>query len=424
MSGFKHGSSDEPTTLADLAAERQLIAVILAESSVMERMPLRPEDFFDPIHRELWAAMREISGRGEALSVAVLAAALPQSQRYVARFPDVPARLDSADSYAATIRDFAARRRIVALSDELRERAGDVTRPAQEIASDAVQTLSKLELGRQAQSKRAVAQQIYDALSAPQEMFSTGFPRLDMAMGGGLSSGQLFGFGARKKVGKTILLGSISHNLNAARVPHLFLTLEMSAVEIERRNIGRQMGFNAVRFLRPDREKLRGAVGEYAATINDASLFEHAPGATFDEVRGIIARAQLRGIKGVILDYLQLVEGKAKGETEEYHHRRVAQWLADTGRKTGLWVITACQLNQDDNVRGGEGLKLACDQYYLLHREKDQPGAWLEMQESRHTLYRNVGSETLPELWLRKYGPHFSEEVPRAREWDDSAGAA
>ena len=74
--------------------------------------------------------------------------------------------------------------------------------------------------------------------------------------------------------------------------------------------------------------------------------------------------------------------------------------------------LDAAQLNQDGNVRGGEGLKLACDQYYALHREKDEAGAWLEMEESRYTLYQHVGSASVPGIWLHKIGPHFSDQPP------------
>ena len=62
-------------------------------------------------------------------------------------------------------------------------------------------------------------------------------------------------------------------------------------------------------------------------------------------------------------------------------------------------------MNRSGNTRGGEGLKLAADQYCTLHRNKGDQGAWLEMEESRYTLYTNVGSANHPGLWLSKTGP-------------------
>jgi replicative DNA helicase len=232
-------------------------------------------------------------------------------------------------------------------------------------------------------------------------------------MGGGLYAGKLYGFAARKKVGKTVLLGTISHNLHRAKVPHLFIALEMSPVEIEQRNAARELGINSIAFLRnPTRDLARRVSDEYAVGLGGYAVYESAPGASLDQVRGMISRAIVRNkIKGVVLDYWQLVGGKAKGESEEYHLRTVAQWLADTCRKHGLWAMVACQVNQEGNTRGGEGLKLACDLYFTLHRDKGSDGGWLEMEESRYAPYCNVGGEDGPGLWLHHNGPFF-DDVP------------
>ena len=398
--------------LADLEVERRLLGAMIVDNGLVERLGLPATDFHDESHRAIWEGAERIIERGELVSVAVLAAALPAMKNYIARLPELAVRGAAAIDCARTVRDFAARRRIAALAAELQERAGDTGASAEEIMADAMAKLSAVPVGKEAQPKHLVAEAVLADLDRPTEIFPTGLAPLDEAMGGGLIAGRLYGIGARKKVGKSLLLGTISHNLNRARVPHLFVTLEMSAKEIEQRNIGREQGFNAIRFLTRDLPDLHRRVGEYAATVPRFAVYEHAPGATFGTLRSIIGRARLKGIKGVVLDYLQLVGGKGRNETEEYHHRRVAQWLADMGRQTGLWVLVAAQLNQDDNVRGGEGLRLACDQYYSLHRNKGETGAWLEMEETRYTLYQSVGTETLPALWLRKHGPHFSDEPP------------
>jgi replicative DNA helicase len=282
-----------------------------------------------------------------------------------------------------------------------------------------VDRLSRVGSGRVGATREQVALRIYEALKRPVEVCSTGLLGLDQAMGGGLFPGKLYGIGARKKVGKTGLLGSISFNVNELEVRHLCIALEMSDVEIEQQNIARAMGFNSARFLKPDRDRLLEKVGTYVATAREKNhtLYEHVPGARFAEIRRLIARAHQRGIKGVVLDYLQLIGGRNPKETEEYHHRICAQMLADIARQLGIWIVVACQLNQEGNTRGGEGLRLACDHYYVLHRDKGYPGAWLEMQDSRYTAYANVGSESSPGLWLRWNGPHFSEDPPRVNEW-------
>jgi hypothetical protein len=113
------------------------------------------------------------------------------------------------------------------------------------------------------------------------------------------------------------------------------------------------LGINSIAFFRnPARELAKRVADEDAVGLGRHAIYESAPGASLDQVRGMISRAIVRHkIKGVVLDYWQLVGGKAKGETEEYHLRSVAQWLADTCRKHGLWAIVACQVNQEGNTR-------------------------------------------------------------------------
>jgi replicative DNA helicase len=416
------GNGQVETVLADLDAERALIAAMLVDNGVVERSGIGAEHFADESHASIWKAAQAINFRGEQVSLAVLAAALPALKSYIGRVAASGASLSAASEYALTVRGLAARRRLLALTDKLRERVGDMSVAVEEIVAEASGELASAAVGREARTKRAIAESILEDLDRPAEFFSTGIGPLDEVMGGGLMAGKLYGINARKKVGKTLLLGTISHNLNRQHVKHLFICLEMSATEIEQRNIARDKGFNAIRFLRRDLPDLRQRVADYAVTAPNFTLFEHAPGATFNELRGIIGRARLKGIRGVILDYLQLVGGKAPKETEEYHIRRVAQWLADAARQIGLFFLVAGQLNQEGGTRGGEGLNLACDQLFVLQREQHESVAWMEMVESRHTLYRNVGSETSPGFWLRKHGPHFSDEPPPLADLQSSAG--
>jgi hypothetical protein len=88
--------------------------------------------------------------------------------------------------------------------------------------------------------------------------------------------------------------------------------------------------------------------------------------------------------------------------------------MADTCRRENIWGLVAAQINQEGNTRGGEGLKLACDCYLTLHREKQSDRAWMEMEESRYTLYQHVGSDMAPALIFDNNGPHFRDVEERA----------
>lgn len=400
--------------LADIEAEQALLGAAFHDNAMVLNQALSGADFLDPLLGSLWDLAKSSIERGGVFSVALVNQARPELAKLTVPLADFGSfALPNVVGYVSRIKDFSARRRLKIAAEELAERVQNPEFLPEEAGAALIAEIASISLRDKTRDKRAVAENVYQLLAKPAQCYATGFPTLDDVLGGGLFSGKLYGISARKKVGKTVLLGTTSHNLNRRGIKHLFICAEMSDVEIEQRNMAREFGINSLQFLSSKRVFLKDRVAKYAAETPANTIYEHIPGIGFDDLRRSIAAAIVRHkISGVILDYWQLVGGKARNETEEYHLRNVAQYLADICRKENLWCLAAAQVNQDGNTRGGEGLKLACDVYFTLHREKDQEGAWLEMEESRYVLYANVGSEDSPGLILNKHGPHFEDCRP------------
>ncbi len=422
--------------LVNYEAEQALLGAILANNAVFAKVSsyLRPSHFADPLLGRIYGHIGDLIGAGKHADVLPLKTLMVDDQalqdaggaKALVRLAGAVVIVFGAEGYGPVIYEAWQRRWLVERAARLVDEAQDQRRPADEIAGLLGADLAMIAgLDTGARSKRQVAEGLVVDLQHPAVQDSTGIPALDAAMGGGLFPGRLYGIAARKKVGKTLLLGSISHNLNAAGVSHLFVACEMSPAEIEARCAAREIGINSIQFLKGKAPV--AAVADYAITVPNHTIYEALPGGSFGDLRRVVARAIVRHrIKGLVLDYWQLVGGKEPRDTEEYHLRMVAQWVADTCRKHGLWVLVAAQVNQTGNTRGGEGLKLASDMYFTLHREKDAQGAWLEMEETRYTLYTDVGSANHPGLRLSKTGPHFldfehRDRAPPHREGQDEA---
>lgn len=399
-------------------SEQFLIGQLFQDPSFVFSAGLDAGDFETALHGRIWGFAHDAAARGSRLTLAAIKNGWPEALSYFQTLADLAGLSpEQSASHVAVVREAARRRKMKMIGQRLMETAEDSSINPDELAAGAVKDLT-IAFAAPARGKRHVAASIAESLLHPPVIYSTGMPLLDEVIGGGLVAGKLYGIAARKKVGKTVMLGTISHNLNRAMTPHLFVALEMSPDEIEHRNMARDFGINSMQFLRPASRWLERKVADYATSVPDFTLYEHAPGLSFDDLKTSIMRAVLhRQIKGVIVDYWQLVSGKAKSDTEEYHLRVVAQGLADICRKQGLWCVIAAQLNQDGNTRGGEGLKLACDIYFTLHREKDDDRAWMQMEEARYVVYSSVGTEQSPGLRLNKKGPFFEDvtaiaEVP------------
>jgi replicative DNA helicase len=405
-------------------AEMNIVGAAMIDHSLALTLPVNADDFENEFHGRLWVLMGEAANSGRIITLDQIQTSWPNMHGYVRAIVDnCMTHPDTVKSYARAVKDAAARRRLKYLAMDLAESVGDIETPVEELAAKFVSDITKATGAAGARMKREVAASVVTALDKPSPCYSTGLPRLDEVWGGGLFAGKLYGIAARKKVGKSALLATVSQALNRSATKHLFVALEMSPEEIEQRHIATEYNFNSVKFLKRQDRGIVIPSSEYAANVPDNTIYEHRPGASLEEIRRMVTRAILHHkISGVILDYWQLVGGKAKSETEEFHLRNVAQWFADICRREGIWCLMAAQLNQEGNTRSGEGLKLACDIYMTLNREKDSEGAWMEMQESRYVLYNDVGSETMPGLFLNKNGPHFEDAMARReppRRWDD-----
>ena len=255
-------------------------------------------------------------------------------------------------------------------------------------------------------SRKTAITSVLKRLQDPGRCDSTGLSKLDKVMGGGLYAGKAYGLQARKKIGKTILLGTISYNLNILGTKHLWVTAEMNDQELEHRQLARALNKNSLAFMNGNIDA--DEINNYLKDAPDNVHYANASGISLTELEKLIDRAvDELNIQGVIVDYLQLIKGKSQNITE--HLEYVAQSLASIVRQRQIWCIVAAQLNQENNTRGGEGMLLAFDMVFNLNRDKYKSDAWLEMTESRYTSYVNIGSKNKPGLKLEQNGPFFSQ---------------
>lgn len=415
----------EPPYSHDL--EFRLLGAAVSMPGLMAHLGIvMPEHFHSPVHAALFKAMRDLHDRGEAISPFNLAIDPETAHILKEAVGSVPKYLSSAVASsvsliypaeeAKALVDMAKRRELIELCEKHAFEARDVSKSAVEhiaAVSRGVESIGRSFETEKIEDDAEITQQILRDLQDSRRPFSTGFPKLDEAMGGGLYPGRSYGFAARKKVGKTVLASTISCNLNLQGVRHLFICGEMSPKEIQQRNLARLTDSypSAFRNDYGQSEAFQQKLVEQAERSRRCILYQNAPGLTFDELRRMCASAVCkRGVKGVILDYWQLVGGKQPRQSTAEHLDDVAQWLADFGRKHGLFMVVMAQINQEGNTRGGEGIRLAFDQVYQINREDiSMPQVWLEMMDTRYTPWLNIGSKLIPGLVMNDKGPYFEE---------------
>lgn len=423
----------EHNSLCSIEAEQAILGAMLIDNSCIIHIgSLEEKHFYEPVHRRLFKAMLVEWQHGRNFNPITLRPIFDTDPdlidigraAYLGKLAAAAIAVYNLQDYVTLVVNLALRRTIADACDKARAAIYDVAGgDPLEIAlsiSAIVNDATGDSQGSFFQDDYEVTEMILEEMKRDAKPQSTGYYKLDLAMDGGLYPGKSYGFAARKKMGKTILAGSISCNLNLAGVKHLFICGEMSPAEVQKRTLARLMrvkqslfnskeGRNSI-FMKRILDEISGS--------KRAVIYKNAPGITFEDLKRYVLLARMRKkIDGFILDYWQLVGGKPKGKSTAEHLDEVAQWIADTCRKYNLWSITMAQINQEGNTRGGEGIRLAFDQVYTLQAPGDDPGRttrWLDMSDTRYTAWRSVGTENNPGFYLNEFGPYFTEDGQEA----------
>lgn len=414
---------------ACIETEQGLIGRVLMHNDILHEIRfLKAEHFSHEAHRVIYgevSSRHNSGGSADALTMKTFCEGHEELKavggwKYLASLAKASMMVLNPREYAEEIFQMALRRNLMIVCQNAIQ-ATIEGRSAVESAQAISGALEKIlggDFERRAVSDAVVTERILEGIKTRKSPDATGLRRLDKAMDGGLYPGKSYGFAARKKIGKTILASTISYNLSRQGVKHLFVCGEMGAEEIHERVLARHTESFPSSFRNEKREEFafQEKIADYIRTSDGMIIYQDAPGLTFGELKQYISSAiHKHKIKGVIIDYWQLVGGKGKGQSTAEHLDEVAQWIANYCKKQGIWSIVMAQINQDGNTRGGEGLRLAFDQVYQINRKDiSMPETWLEMMDTRYTRWFNVGSEAEPALLINDKGPYF-EEVPVPR---------
>lgn len=356
----------------DARAERALLGALLLHGA--DRSDAPAEDFYQPSHRLVRAAITAVAARGEPVDTVTVAAELAASGHLdaaggagglVALQASAPTA-DHADAYAGIVGRLAAARRAA----EAAERLASALRGGGD--HSALISSCAAELGRLASAGRRrggavaaadLAAEFLEGRRAALEggtgAVETPWPRLD-AITGGLAPGALVTVAARTGVGKTALACNIALHA-AASCGVLFVSLEMGRGEIMRRLVSA-----AHRVARPNTELTGDQIRDMTGGALRFDLLE--------EAAGRIAKLDLRildaaapsaaqvedaadGARVVIYDYLQLAPADS-GDNRQEQVAGAARALKTLAMSNGATVVALSQVNRQAEAEPGRVPKL------------------------------------------------------------------
>jgi replicative DNA helicase len=319
-----------------------------------------PKDFFIIRHRWIWEAMCRLDDKRAVMDILTIGDEMGEklSESGGASFltsliNQCPTSLNIED-HARRVHESGVRRRVIEAANQTAQAAYDIDLPITEVISrslEAVQIAANGLIGGRSQTSADLAGEHYsrtDEAAKRKEMpgIPTGFPDLDILLGGGLQDDDFSIVAAFTGGGKTSFLDTVATYIAKTKWVSMF-TLEMSNIQQSERILSQMSGINS--------QRLRGG----KLTDEEWPVYTHA----IEEFSGLklniddtvplsipTLRAKCMQMKSqgkldvVILDYAGLME--SIGATEYDEHRRLSRGLKQLARELHVPLFAAHQLNR------------------------------------------------------------------------------
>lgn len=361
-------------------AEQAVLGAVLADNAVYDRLAgsLRPEDFYEPLHGDLFQAISALIADGRRADIVTLAPILKNKKigevdaaSYVHALPDMaPAQPEQLWDYAQEISRYAAQRSILSASRDLAQGASKIGADLIDATSRAVERIDRaLDRTRAQEATAKPAGEFgHDAIAAYDaegQSVSTGLRSLD-DITGGLFLQELSIIGGRPGMGKSTFATALAFNIANAGTGVYYLSLEMAGVPLAQRILSSMCYVSPTNCIPYEKFRKRQLQPSEIAALKTAArdlerlpfVIETKAGLNLLQIRASVRKAQAeieaRGkkLRFIVVDYLGLVE-----PSHQWRDNRVQQLaemtkgLREMAKTMNAHVCALVQLNREVEKR-------------------------------------------------------------------------
>ncbi len=434
----------------DGEAEVGVLGSVLLMPTVIDEIALvlRPDDFYDDAHRKLYTHMIGMHDSNVRIDITLLADRLRTAAdleliggpAYLAKLFNAVPNSAHALYYAQIVREKSTYRSLITASTEILRDAYEQASDAKHMLSQAEQKIFGILDSRGSSSIQAIRDVLHQAMDRMEARMrgehtsggvDTGFTELDALMGG-LHTSELIILAARPSMGKTAFAMNIAEYVSTKlRAATLFVSLEMSAVELADRLLCSSARVNSHKLrngtLSPDERK---RLVRAAAEISEAPLFvDDAPSRMVTEIAAAARRIRRResSLGLIVIDYLQLIEPDNPKDPRQEQVARIARRLKGLARELEVPVLCLAQLNRQaedskdhiprlSHLRESGAIEQDADVVMFVHREeyfrrgddRDEVAGQAEIHIAKQ---RNGPVGQIELVWLKEF-TRFDDKAP------------
>jgi len=357
-------------------AERSVLGAVLLDNRQFHQAQevLTARAFYSMRHRKIFQAMETLMNEGSALDLVTVNARLQQSQdldasggpAYLASLVDGVPRSANVEHYAKIVKEKAILRELIHSAQHILQSALKPQGSTDDVLDEAERAIFRVAEDRLRTGflpLKTIAEKslkTIEELTERREMVTgipSGFLQLD-EMTAGLQSSDLIILAARPGMGKTTLALNIAESASMRHGKRVgVFSLEMSHHQLFFRMLCSDARVDAHRLRtgRINKEDWQRIIKSFG-TLSDAQIYiDDTPGISIVEMRAKARRLALEhGIDLLIIDYLQLMRGRASFENRQQEISEISRSLKELAKELNIPVVALSQLSRAPEQRTGD----------------------------------------------------------------------
>jgi len=436
----------------NLDAERSLLGAILMDNQALDRAiekSLKPEDFFLDQNRRIFDRMIALSEAGHVIDSITLMDDLVRRGEieaiggvpYLTALTDGMPRVSNVEHYARIVKEKSLLRSLAHATHAIQQRAIAGEEDADALLDQAESQLFDLAESRVRAGFVGVKELVRENYARLEQIFTegrqitglaTGYAKLDERTSG-LQPSELIILAARPSMGKTALALNLAQNIAVGNHQAVAVfSLEMSKESLLMRLLSAHARIDAHKFRtghlgREDWRKITDTLGE----LGESPLWIDDSGSASVIEMGAKCRrlAKDKGLKLVIVDYLQLVHARGRFGSRNEEVASISRGLKALAKELKVPVLCLSQLTraperedrrpQLSDLRESGAIEQDADVVMFIHRpnafKPDLPDEERNKSEVIIAKQRNGPTDKLNFVFLHSY-TRF-EQGPDS--WDD-----
>ena len=360
----------------NIEVEQSILSAILIENNTLPEVleVVSEKDFYRESHRKIFAAMVDLFERNEPADLITITNILKEQGRlesvggasYLAELVDTVPMATNAAHYAKIVREKATLRQLIERAASITTRCFEDRGDVEEVLDFAERSIFDISENKVRPAFHSLADILNDTYKAVEDAVGnkilvtgvpTGYHMLDEKTSG-LQPSDLIVIAGRPSMGKTALALNIAQNAcTQTGIPVGIFSLEMSKEQLSLRMLSSEA--------RIDSSRMRGGflsesdlarINRAAGTLYDLPIYiDDSPAISALEIRAKARRMKMeKGLGLVIVDYLQLMRGRASAERRDLEISEISRSLKALAKEINIPVVALSQLNRKVEERSNK----------------------------------------------------------------------